>query len=70
MTLIITILAITGTLSACGRYGKPVRVAPVTVANELAAEDEDAAVADAKREDESSDEFGEPQEIEEIDSYR
>ncbi len=25
---IVTILAITGTLSSCGRYGSPVRVAP------------------------------------------
>jgi len=28
---VITILAIAGTLSACGRYGNPVRVAPAEV---------------------------------------
>ena len=37
----ITILAIAGTLSACGRYGRPVRVAPVDVGTEteIGAED-------------------------------
>lgn len=34
----ITILAITGTLSACGRYGSPVRVAPTEVEVEAEAE--------------------------------
>jgi len=67
VTLIITILAITGTLSSCGRYGKPVRVAAVTDTTDLAAEDEDAAVVDAKRVDESSDESGETEEVEETD---
>jgi hypothetical protein len=67
---IITFLAIAGTLSSCGRYGKPVRVAPATDTTDLAAEDEDAAVADAKRVDESSDESRETEEIEETDSYK
>ena len=70
MIAIITIVAITGTLSSCGRYGRPVRVEPVADTTDLAAEDEDAAVADAKRVDESSDEFGEAEEIEETNSYR
>ena len=68
MISIITILAIAGTLSSCGRYGKPLRVAPATDTTDLAAEDEDAAVADAKRVDESPHEFGETEEeIEETD---
>jgi len=29
LACIVTILAIAGTLSACGRYGSPVRVVPV-----------------------------------------
>ena len=66
-TLIITILAITGTLSACGRYGRPVRVAPATDTIDLAAEDEDAASADAELIDESSEESGETRETEESD---
>ena len=61
-TLIITILAITGTLSACGRYGPPVRVAPASDTIDLAAEDADAASADAELIDESSEESDETRE--------
>jgi hypothetical protein len=64
---IITILAIAGTLSSCGRYGKPVRVAPATDTTDLASEDEDAALADAMPVDESSDESDETEAIEETD---
>jgi hypothetical protein len=49
---IITILAIAGTLSSCGRYGKPVRVAPAT-------EDEHAALVDTRLVNESSGESDE-----------
>ena len=66
--VIITILAITGTLSACGRYGRPVRVAPATDTIDLAVEDENAASADAADLiDESSEESGETRETEESD---
>jgi hypothetical protein len=55
MIAIITIVAITGTLSSCGRYGRPVRVAPATEdTNDLASEDEHAALVDAKLVNESS----------------
>ncbi len=33
---IVTILAIVGTLSSCGRYGSPVRVAPVAEVDDSA----------------------------------
>ena len=53
---LITILAITGTLSACGRYGSPVRVVPVEVEAEVEVE---AGAEDpqtkARAADESSD---------------
>lgn len=65
--LIITILAITGTLSACGRYGRPVRAAPATDTIDLTAEDEGAASADAELIDESSDESDETKETAESD---
>lgn len=45
----ITIVAITGTLSACGRYGSPVRVAPTEANAELEVGTKDLAA------DESSD---------------
>ena len=65
--VIITILAIAGTLSACGRYGRPVRVAPATDTIDLAVEDENAASADAELIDESSEESDETRETEESD---
>ena len=57
---LITILAITGTLSACGRYGSPVRVVPVEVEAEVEVEVEVEAGAEdpqtkARAADESSD---------------
>ena len=63
---IITILAIAGTLSSCGRYGKPVRAAPATEdTRDLASEDEHAAVVDARLVNESSGESDEAILIEE-----
>jgi hypothetical protein len=51
---VITISAITGTLFSCGRYGRPVRVAPAaeTIAEPV---EEEAGSGDTKAEDESSD---------------
>ena len=47
--VMITIFAITGTLSACGRYGSPVRVAPAEVEVEASPADVEAAEESSER---------------------
>jgi hypothetical protein len=58
----ITILAITGTLSACGRYGSPVRVVPVDVGAEA-----EIGVVDPQPKDLAADERSDRQDEDEDD---
>ena len=65
---VITIFAIAGTLSSCGRYGPPVRVVPVS---ETSASPEDAEIAPTEGGvlDEPSNWTAEPIESEESDAF-
>ena len=58
-----TILAITGTLSGCGRYGKPVRAVPATDAIAQPLE----GAADSADETEEADSIGDIDSIDSID---